>query len=167
MRICITVNSQYNSSKTDNLNTSNSDDVIGNPNISRINVHTKISLNKLITLQRETDTQSSIIINNNITDEKNTSEEISCHQNLAEVIDHTCDENGNNVLNIEEVADVTSIYSVNAIITYLRTMMIILSINITNHSYHLIITKMYLIKHNMIQRNEDFVIIETLFCIYY
>ena len=31
---------------------------------------------------------------------KNTNEEISCHQNLAEVIYYTCDDNGNNVLNI-------------------------------------------------------------------
>ena len=41
-------------------------------------------------------------------DDKNTREEISCHQNSAEVIYHTRDDNGNNVLNIEEEADVTS-----------------------------------------------------------
>ena len=48
----ITVNSHFNSSETNHLNTSNSDNVIGNSNLSRINVHTKILLNKLITFQR-------------------------------------------------------------------------------------------------------------------
>ena len=42
------------------------------------------------------------------------SEEISSYQNLSEVIDHTCDENGNNLLNSEEEADVTSIHYINA-----------------------------------------------------
>ena len=55
-RRCITVNSQFNSSKTNSLNTSNSDDIIYNSNNPRVNVHTKTSLNKLITLQKETDT---------------------------------------------------------------------------------------------------------------
>ena len=33
-------------------------------------------------------------------DDNNKSEEISYNQNSAEVIDHTCDENGINLLNI-------------------------------------------------------------------
>ena len=37
---CITVNLQVNSSKSNNLNTSNSDNVIGNSNLPRINVQT-------------------------------------------------------------------------------------------------------------------------------
>ena len=45
---------------------------------------------------------------------KNTSKEISCHQNSEEVIDHTCDDNGNNVPKIEGEADVTPINSINA-----------------------------------------------------
>ena len=66
----ITIDSHFNSSEKNNFNTSNSDDVIGNSNLPRINIHTKSSLNKLINLQKETDTQSSISINNEITDEK-------------------------------------------------------------------------------------------------
>ena len=47
-------------------------------------------------------------------DENNISEEIYSRQNSAEIIDHTCDENGINLLNTEEEADVTSIHSINA-----------------------------------------------------
>ena len=39
-------------------------------------------------------------------DDKNTSEETSYHQNSEEVIDHTCDDNGINLLNIQEGAGV-------------------------------------------------------------
>ena len=38
------------------------------------------------------------------------SEEISSHNNSEKLIDHTCDDNGNNLLNKEEEPDVTSIY---------------------------------------------------------
>ena len=55
-RICITVNSHFNSSETNHLNASNSNDAIGNSNLPRINVHTKISLNKLMNFQKDTDT---------------------------------------------------------------------------------------------------------------
>ena len=111
-RICITVNSHVNSSKTNNSNTSNSDNVIGNSIIPCININTKISLNKLITLQKETDTESINIINDEIMDDNNTSEEISSHQNSVEVIDHKCDDNGKKLNTVEE-ADVTSIHSIN------------------------------------------------------
>ena len=46
--------------------------------------------------------------------DKNTSEDISCHQNSTKLMDHTCNDNANNVLNIEEKAYVTSIHSINA-----------------------------------------------------
>ena len=59
----ITVNSHFNSIETNNSNKSNSDDVIGCSNLPRINVNTNSSLEKLITLQEENNTQSSIIIN--------------------------------------------------------------------------------------------------------
>ena len=52
-RRCITVNSHLNGIETHNSKTSNSDDVIGNSNPSRINVYAKNSLNKLITLQKK------------------------------------------------------------------------------------------------------------------
>ena len=51
-------------------------------------------------MQKETNTQSSTCINDNIMDDKNKSEEISCHQDSEKVMDHIWDENGNNVLNI-------------------------------------------------------------------
>ena len=47
-------------------------------------------------------------------DDNNTSEEIQFHQNLSEVIDNTCDENGSNLLNTDEEAGVTLIRSINA-----------------------------------------------------
>ena len=70
----ITVKLNLNSSETNHLNTSDSDDVKVNLNLPCIDVHTKISLNKLINLQKETDTQSSTSINDEITDENYTSE---------------------------------------------------------------------------------------------
>ena len=39
----------------------------------------------------------------------NISKEILYHQNPEEIINHTCDDNGINLLNIEEELDVTSI----------------------------------------------------------
>ena len=51
-------------------------------------------------MQKETDTESSNIIIDEITDDNNTSEEILSHQNSAELIDHTCDYNVINLLNI-------------------------------------------------------------------
>ena len=59
---CITVNSQVNSSELNNLNTSKSDNIIGNSNLPHINIHAKSSLNKFINLQTETDTESSTSI---------------------------------------------------------------------------------------------------------
>ena len=46
-------------------------------------------------------------------DENNISEERSYHQNSAEVIDHTCDYNGNHFINTEEESDIISIHSTN------------------------------------------------------
>ena len=84
------------------MNTSNSDHAIGNPNLTRINVQTKSSFNTLIILKKETDAQSSIIINDEIIDENNKSEEISSQQNSAEVIKNTCYENADNLSNTEK-----------------------------------------------------------------
>ena len=92
-RIFTTVNSHINSSESNNLNTSNGYIVIGKSKLPHINVHTKSSFNKLFTLKRETDTESSIGIHDEMIDEKNTSEEISSHKNSTEVNDHTCDDN--------------------------------------------------------------------------
>ena len=56
---------------------------------------------------------SSVSIDDEKMDQNNTSEEISSHQNSAEIIDHKCDDNGFNLLNTEEEAGVTSINSIN------------------------------------------------------
>ena len=62
-RVCTTVNSHVNSSGSNDMNTHNSDNFIGNSNLPHINVHTKRSLNELITLHKETYTESSTSIN--------------------------------------------------------------------------------------------------------
>ena len=108
-----TINSNFNSSETNHLKKSNTYDVIVNSKLPIINVQIKISSNKLVTLQTETDTDPSTSINDEITDDNNTSEEISYHQNSSEVIDHTYDENGINFLNTEEEAGFTSIHYIN------------------------------------------------------
>ena len=96
-----TVNWHINSSKSNNPNTSNCYNVVGNSNLPHINVQTGSSSDTFITVKTEIDTGSSISINNETIDENNISEEIPSHHNSAEVIDHTRDENGNNLLNYE------------------------------------------------------------------
>ena len=97
-----TVNSYVNSSRSNNPNTSNTDNFIVNSNPSNINVQNESSFNTLINLQTKTDTESIIIINNEKIDEKNISEEILSHQNYAGVIDYTCDDNIIILLHTEE-----------------------------------------------------------------
>ena len=92
--LMVSVNSKINSSKSNHLNTSNIDNIIGNSNFPRFNIQTKSSFYKPTTFKKETDTQSSIIINYEIIDENNISEEISSHSNSEEVIDHAFDDNG-------------------------------------------------------------------------
>ena len=65
-RICTTVNSHINSNKSNNLNTPNSDNVIGNSNLPHINVQNNSPFNILITLQKEIDTESTVSINDEI-----------------------------------------------------------------------------------------------------
>ena len=48
-----------------------------------------------LNIQTETDTDSSISINNETIDENNISEEISYYHNSAELIDNKCDDDGN------------------------------------------------------------------------
>ena len=78
------------------MNTSNGDNVIGNSNLPCINVQTEGSFNTLITLQKQTDIESSISINDEIIYEKNISEYISYNHNAAEVINHKFYDNGKN-----------------------------------------------------------------------
>ena len=78
-------------------------------------------------------------------------------------MDHTCDDNGINVLNIAEELDVTSIHSINATND--------ISINDDDSFiykyyapfYHQIIMKMYLLDKNMIQQNKKIVVIKHYF----
>ena len=65
-----TVNSHVSSRESNNPNTPNSDNIIRNSNIPHINVHTKSSFNTLINFQRETNTDSSISINDETIDKK-------------------------------------------------------------------------------------------------
>ena len=62
-RGCITVTSHVNSSKSNNPNTYNSDNSMGNSNIPCSNVHMKRLSNELVTLRKGTDTESIISIN--------------------------------------------------------------------------------------------------------
>ena len=110
---CTTVKSHVNSSESNDQNTYNSDNAIENSKFPCINIHTKFSLNELITFQKESDTESSNIINEENMDDKNAGEELASHQNSTGVIDHKFDENGINELNSEEQADVTSFQSIN------------------------------------------------------
>ena len=97
------------------MNTSNSDIVIGTSNLPHSNVQNNSPFNTLITLQKLTDIESSVIINDEITDKKYISEEVLSHQNSAGIIYHTCDDNGINVVNIEWDADITYIHAINEI----------------------------------------------------
>ena len=60
-RGCITVNSHFNSSETNSLNKSNSDDVKGNSNPPFINTHTKSSLKSSLLCKKKL-TQSQVFV---------------------------------------------------------------------------------------------------------
>ena len=80
-RRCVNVTSHVNSSESNYPNTYHSDNVIGDSNLPRINVHTKSSSNELVALQKENDTDSSTSINEENMYENNASEELASHQN--------------------------------------------------------------------------------------
>ena len=94
-------------------------------------------------------------------DVNNTSEAISYHQILAKGIDHTCDDNGNNLPNTEEEADVTSIHYINATNE--------ISINDDDNSIHKYyalllssgIMRMYRLYQNIIQQNKELIVIKN------
>ena len=65
------------------MNTSNSDNVIGTSNFPHGNVQNGSLFNELIALEEIKDTESSVSINDERTDQNHTSEEISSHQNSA------------------------------------------------------------------------------------
>ena len=63
---CYTVSSHVRSSESNNLNTSNSDNVTVNSNLPRIKVQTQSSFNTLNVLQKENDIESIISTNDKI-----------------------------------------------------------------------------------------------------
>ena len=75
------MNSHFNSRESNSLNTSNSDIFIVTSNLPHINVQNEFFLNKIITLQRVTDTESLVSINDETMEEKCISEEIPYYQN--------------------------------------------------------------------------------------
>ena len=98
-RICNTANSHVNSSKSNNLNKLNSDNVIVNSNLPSKSIETKSSFNTLMTLQKETYAKSSVSVNDKINNSYHESEDISLDKDSSEVIDNTCDDNGINLFN--------------------------------------------------------------------
>ena len=70
------VNSHFNSRESNNLDTSNSDNVIANSNLSYINVQNYSLFNKFITFQKETHIELIVSIDDEIIDEIYISEEI-------------------------------------------------------------------------------------------
>ena len=94
--------SHVNSNKSNNLNTSNSDNLIGTSYLPHSNVHDYSSFNTLVTLQKLTDTYWSVSISDETTDQNNINEEMSSRQNSVETIDHTLDDNGINLVHTEE-----------------------------------------------------------------
>ena len=62
-RKCTTVNSHINSYEYKNSNISNIDNAIGNSNITYINVPNDSTLNTLIPMQKDTNTDSSASVN--------------------------------------------------------------------------------------------------------
>ena len=74
--ICNTFNSNVNSIESNHLNTSNSDNVIGNLNLPHINVQNYSTFNTLIIFQKETNADSIVNINDEIIYEKSIREQI-------------------------------------------------------------------------------------------
>ena len=91
------------------MNTSNSDNDTGTSIFTRSNVQNDSSLNTLINLKKVTYTEPSVSINDEKTDQNHISEEISSHQNPAEIIDHAYDGSGINLENTEKEVDLTCI----------------------------------------------------------
>ena len=73
-RRCTTVISHVNSIKSNHLNTSNSDNVIGTLNLTQINSQNGSPFNTIIVLQKVTDIYSSVSINDERKYQNNKSE---------------------------------------------------------------------------------------------
>ena len=89
-----TIISHVNINEWNHLVTSNSYNVIETSNFTHSKVQNVSSFNKLFALQKIIDTESIFVINIWRAYQKHLSEEIYSHQNSAEIIYHTCDNNG-------------------------------------------------------------------------
>ena len=98
-RIFTTIISYVNINELNNFNILNSDNIIGTSKFPHGNVQNGSSFNTLVTLHKLIVAYSIVIINGERTDQNHMSEEISCRQNSAEILDHTCDDNGINLVN--------------------------------------------------------------------
>ena len=150
-----TVTSHVNSSKSKNQNTYNSVDVIGNSNPTCINVHTKHSSNKLVTLQKETDTESSTSTSERNMDEKTQVKKqhiFGIQQQYLIIHVTTMD----SIYSINKKKRISPLFNLSMeLMEYLLMMMKLLSINIMHHFYLQIMINIYLPYHNMIQQNEE------------
>ena len=80
--------SHFNKNVSNNLKTSNSDNVIGTSKFHHRNVQNGGSFNTLNTLRKLIDTESSVSINDEMTYTNNTRKWMSSHQNSTKTIDH-------------------------------------------------------------------------------
>ena len=78
-----TIISHVNRNKSNHLNTSNSDNVIGNSNLTQINSQNGSPFNTFFNLQKLMDIDSSGIINDEVTYQKNMSEEILSDKKIS------------------------------------------------------------------------------------
>ena len=110
--------------------------------------------------KKVTDNESSVIINNERTDQNNISKEITSHQISVKLIDHERDDNGTSLVNTYKELYVKSIHSINATND--------ISMNDNDNYihkyyvpfYHQRTMKIFLQDQNIIQQNKEFIIIK-------
>ena len=139
---------------------SNSDNDIGTSNFTHSNVQNDSSLNTLINLQKVMDKEPNVSINYEKTDQNHIGEDISSHQNPAEIIDHAYDDSGINLVNTEDEVHFTCIRYKNKTNDISKNYDVKSPINTMHHFYRQITTKIYFQEQNMIQKNAEFVVIK-------
>ena len=97
--VCTNIISHDNNNKSNNLNTSNSDNVIGTSNLPYSNAHDDNPFNTPINLQKLIYTESSVSINDERKEQRNISEDILYYKKSVEIIDHACKGNAINLVN--------------------------------------------------------------------
>ena len=94
-----TMISHVNRNESNNLNTPNSDNILGTSKFSHSNIQNYGSFNTTIPFKKVSYTESSVSINDERTDKKYITEKNASHQNPSEIIEHTFDYNGINLVN--------------------------------------------------------------------